>query len=179
LEPPYLIPGLGWHELKIPYSASRQQAIADAKKEYPQGAPPGGDLKGALGHDVVQGAGLAPLTSIGDFFHRLTESQTWIRVAEVIGGGLVLFIGVRALTSQTAVSTATKSVTRPAKKVVRAGASVAVPEYKAARRVSHARKIAVERAKPSAPRTSHIYHHRAPVKPKTVSLAKKAKKATP
>lgn len=46
------------------------------------------------------GAGLAPLggiAGIGDFFGRLTEASTWIRVAEVLAGGLILYLGLKAV----------------------------------------------------------------------------------
>jgi hypothetical protein len=194
LEPPYLIPGIGWHELKIPYSASRDQAIADAKKEYPQGAPPGGKLKDALGHDLVSGAGLAPLASVGDFFHRLSEKQTWIRVGEVVGGGILLFIGVRALASgsPTVGSGARKAVTKPVSRTAKRAITVAAPEVRLGTRVAAKRvapkttaRVTTHRAKaakygarkpyqPPAPRqatvrVSHIYHH---AQKKPVSLKK-------
>jgi hypothetical protein len=196
LEAPYLIPGLGWHELHIPYSDSRQQAIADAQKEYPNGAPPGGPLKGSLGHDIVQGAGLAPLASVGDFFHRLTESQTWIRVGEVIGGGIVLYVGLRALASgsSTVGTGARKAVTKPVSRTAKKAITVAAPEARlatraAAKRVApkttgrvtaHRAKVAKYGAKkpyqPPAPRqptvrVSHIYHHAQP-KPRANPKAK-------
>lgn len=191
LEPPYLIPGLGWHELHIPYSATRQQAIADAAKEYPNGAPPGGPLKGALGHDIVQGAGLAPLASVGDFFHRLTESQTWIRVGEVIGGGIVVYVGLRALASgsSTVGTGARKAVTKPVSRTAKKAITIAAPEARLATRVAAKRvapkataRVATHRAKvekygarkpyrtpaPRQPtvRVSHIYHHAQPKKVK-------------
>ena len=184
LEPPYLIPGLHWHELHISYNAPRAAAIAEAKKEFPNGADPGGPLTGALKHDVVQGAGLAPLASVGDFFHRLTESQTWIRVGEVVGGGIILFIGVRAMAqgSSAVGSGARKAVTKPVSRTAKKAVTVAAPEARLATRVAakrvapkatarvtaHRARVAKYGAKkpfqPPAPRqptvrVSHIYHH--------------------
>jgi hypothetical protein len=40
---------------------------------------------------------LSGLNAIGDFFARLTEASTWIRVGEVVAGGLLLYVGVKAL----------------------------------------------------------------------------------
>lgn len=172
-EGPYLLPGTGWHELRIPYTSTRQQAINAAKLEFPGGPTPGAPIL----QNIVPGG--TAIGAIGDFFHRLTEGETWIRVGEVALGAILIYAGVRALSSGTQAATATKTVTTPAKKATRktknVAESVVVPEYKAARRVSHARKLAEQRARPAAPRVSHIYHHRAPAKPKTVSLTKKPK----
>jgi hypothetical protein len=54
-----------------------------------------------------------PLNAIGDLAHRLTESQTWIRVGEFIAGGLLLYVGAKAFfptTVNTLVSTAKGTV---------------------------------------------------------------------
>lgn len=89
---------------------------------------------------------LTPLGSIGDFFHRLTEKETWIRVGEVALGGILIYAGVRALSSGTAVGQAAKSAAKPVKKVAKATKTTA--------------KVAATR-KPPAPKVSHIYHHKA------------------
>jgi len=39
------------------------------------------------------------LGGISDFFSRLSDPNTWIRVAEFLGGGLVLYVGIKALTT--------------------------------------------------------------------------------
>lgn len=68
------------------------------------------DLKQA-GSDI-SGAVKAPLTglaAIGDFFQRLTQPSTWIRVGEFVGGGLLLYIGGTALVRGTAAGNAAKS----------------------------------------------------------------------
>jgi hypothetical protein len=98
---------------------------------------------------------LDPLQAIGDFFHRLTEEQTWIRVGEAVAGGVLLFIGVKALAQGTPASTAAKTVTRPAKKTAVKVAKVAVPEARYATRVA-SRKVA-----PKA--TARVTAHRAKV----------------
>jgi hypothetical protein len=44
-------------------------------------------------------AGQLPgLAQIGDFFHRLTEAATWIRLAKVVIGGALVLIGVAHMT---------------------------------------------------------------------------------
>ena len=96
------------------------------------------------------------VTDIGDFFHRLTEKQTWLRVGEVIFGGIILWAGVKALTSQTAVGAAASGAKNVAKKPAKAVAKVAVPEAR------YASRIAAKRVAPKT--TSRIAAHRAQVK---------------
>jgi hypothetical protein len=57
------------------------------------------------------------LNAIGDLAHRLTESQTWVRVGEAMAGLLLLYVGLKALTSGTAAGTAAGSVGRAGKRV--------------------------------------------------------------
>lgn len=128
--------------------------------------------------------GLGGLADVGDFFHRLTEKSTWVRVGEVALGGILLYAGVRALSSGSTVagSGARKSAVKPAKKVVKKAAGVAAPELRLATRVASKRvapkttaRVAQHRAtvaKYGAPtpyrpppkraptvRVSHVYHH--------------------
>lgn len=66
----------------------------------------GGALGGAIGNlpaGVQAGAGnipnpLAGLAAIGDFFQRLTQASTWIRVAEVLLGLILLAAGTARIT---------------------------------------------------------------------------------
>jgi hypothetical protein len=134
-----------------------------------------------------------PLTgvdAIGDFFHRLTESSTWVRVGEVALGGILVYAGLRALThgSTVAGSSARKSVTKPVRTVTKKAAKAVVPEARLASRVVAKRaapkttaKIASHRAqvkkyggktpyRPPKPtvRVSHVYHHSSKPKPKKV-----------
>jgi|ERR1700729_2582121 len=103
---------------------------------------------------------LTGIDAIGDFFSRLTSGATWIRVGEVVAGGIILFIGIHALTVNTAASSAAKSVTKPAKKATKTVVKVAFPEATPAIRAANARaKVA---AKNPTVRTSHIYHHTVP-----------------
>jgi hypothetical protein len=121
---------------------------------------------------------LAGVADIGDFFHRLTEGSTWTRVGEVILGGILIYAGVRALSSGGS-SVASKPITRPAKKITKAAVKVAVPEARLASRVASKRiapkaaaKVASHRSQvrkygaktPYGPRETHIYHHSVPKK---------------
>jgi hypothetical protein len=93
-EAPYLIPGTGWHELHIPYSSTRDQAIADAKKEYPNGATPGGSLVGNAAQDIIGG---------------VNAGSVLLRVGEVILGIVLIAVGVAKLTgTSNIISTALK-----------------------------------------------------------------------
>jgi hypothetical protein len=79
--------------------------------------------KGTIGGLKI-GNPLSGVNAIGDFFNRLSEKATWIRVGEVIVGGVILFIGIHALASGTAVSNASKAVAKPAKKASKAALSL-------------------------------------------------------
>ena len=46
-------------------------------------------------------ANLTGINAIGDFFTRLSQGNTWLRVGEVLAGGLLLTAGVIAITEQT------------------------------------------------------------------------------
>jgi hypothetical protein len=127
----------------------------------------------------VAGA-LTGVDAIGDFFHRLSEANTWSRVGEVLLGGILVYAGVKALSSGTVASGAAKAATSPVKKA----AKVAVPEARLASRVtakkvapkttarvaSHRTQVATYGQKkpyrppaprPTTKRVSHIYHHKA------------------
>ena len=148
----------GWHELNISGDATLAQAEAEARKEFPGAAPPTTSTKKALTKQVQsEGAAGLPLTglaSIGDFFHRLTEKQTWARVGEVAVGGILLIAGLRALSSGSPAvgSGARKAAAKPVRKV----AQVVVPEARLATRVA---------AKRAAPKTTaRVAVHRARVR---------------
>lgn len=87
----------------------------------------GGAARGAAS-DVNKGAttALGGINAIGDFFNRLTEANTWIRVGEVVAGVLILYIGLKATTSNTAVGNAVKQTTAPVKKAAKAAGTAAI-----------------------------------------------------
>lgn len=96
----------------------------------------GGKLTEIAGKGAIAGLGQATqtlagnpldaLTSIGDFFSRLTEASTWIRVLEIGAGILIGYVGLKALVTpgsqpvvrQTVKSTG-KNIAKVAKKVVK------------------------------------------------------------
>jgi hypothetical protein len=68
---------------------------------------------------------LKGVAAVGDFFSRLTESSTWIRIGEFIGGGILVIVGLNALARGTPVGNAVQSVKTGAKKAVKTGAVLA------------------------------------------------------
>lgn len=137
-----------------------------------------GDLPGAVsaGANAEPGVAspLAGLSDIGDFFHRLTESSTWIRVGEVLLGVILLYAGVRAVTAS---SGARQPAAKPVKQAASKAASVAAPEARLATRTvakkvapkttarvaSHRAAVRKYGAKQpyTGPKETHIYHHKA------------------
>jgi hypothetical protein len=65
------------------------------------------------------------IAAIGDFFQRLTQANTWIRVGEFAAGGMLLYVGLKALTSGTAVGNAASGAVKTGKKAVGLAAIVA------------------------------------------------------
>jgi hypothetical protein len=63
------------------------------------------------------GLPLGGIAAIGDFFNKLTEANTWVRVGEFAAGAILLYIGLSALTRGTAAGDAVQSATSKAKKV--------------------------------------------------------------
>ena len=185
----------GWHELNIPGTATLAQAEAEAVKEFPGAATPTTNTKQALTKQIkseVPTPTFAGLEAIGDFFQRLTQKNTWVRVGEVAVGGILLIAGLRALASGSPAvgAGARKTAAKPVRKVARSTARVVVPEARVitrttAKRVApktttrvakHREHVAKYGAKkpytppkqrPPAPqrvtvRESHIYHHKVP-----------------
>lgn len=98
---------------------------------------------------------LGGIEAVGDFFHRLTEPQTWTRVGEVIAGGILLYAGIRALAHGSG-NAATRAGAKPVRSVAKTTARVVVPEARLAGRIA---------AKRAAPRTTaRIAGHRAQVR---------------
>jgi hypothetical protein len=97
-----------------PYNwANAQAAVAGAKLGAGTGA--GNAIGTAQG--AGQAANLGGLGAIGDFFNRLTQPNTWVRVGEVAAGVLLLYLGLNATMRGTAAGNAVQSATRTAKKV--------------------------------------------------------------
>jgi hypothetical protein len=88
-----------------------------------------------LGAGSASGAGtslggaaqnLGGIAAIGDFFNRLTQAHTWIRVGEVIAGVLLAYIGLRAAFSGTAAGNVVKQNVDTAKRAAKTVATGAV-----------------------------------------------------
>jgi hypothetical protein len=107
-----------------------------------------GEPAGAVGqakHDISNLGGLA---AIGDFFNRLTQPNTWVRVGEFAAGALLVYVGLSAAMKGTEAQQATQTVTKPVKKGVELlppvrGAKIAASARK---RVARERKV-TEKAK--------------------------------
>jgi hypothetical protein len=70
---------------------------------------------------------LGGLAAIGDFFNRLTQANTWLRVGEVVVGLMLLYVGLNALSKDTAVGNALQSAAQNTKNVAKK-IPLAVPE---------------------------------------------------
>jgi hypothetical protein len=135
-------------------------ALEQSTGQTPYPTKAAAQSKAASKNQNVGGSGtgnpLQGIAAIGDFFQRLTQPQTWVRVGEVALGGILVYAGVRALSHGSAVVSASRPVTRPVKKATKAAVSVAVPEVRLASRTV---------AKKAAPQTTaRISSHRAQVK---------------
>jgi hypothetical protein len=98
----------GWQVFTGPFT-SETEAAADLKASHPGPGPIQGFASGvALGAggqspnaalntgQAAQNAAnsLTGLAAIGDFFARLTKANTWIRLAKVVIGGVLLMTGI-------------------------------------------------------------------------------------
>lgn len=103
----------GWEG---PYDWPTAKAmVGDAKTGFSNlGASevgPGGGL-GLVKND------LGGIQAIGDFFNRLTQANTWLRVGEFAAGALLVYLGLSASMKGTAAQDVTQGVTKPVKKGV-------------------------------------------------------------
>ena len=62
--------------------------------------------------------GLSGLAAIGDFFGRLTEANTWIRVGEFVAGALLLYIGLKAVVAPEGKQVASRTAKQTARSIV-------------------------------------------------------------
>lgn len=84
--------------------------IADTQGVVTQAIKPAVDSASTTANAIAKGANafanevpkisnpLDFLGEIGDFFHRLTQASTWIRIAKVLAGGALLLIGLSHIT---------------------------------------------------------------------------------
>jgi len=108
------------------------------------------------------------LEAVGDFFNRLSQGQTWVRVGEVALGGILVYAGIRALThgSPAVGSGARQTASKPVKKVAKAAITVAAPEARVASRAI-AKKAAPKATARVAAHREHVakYGQKKPYKP--------------
>lgn len=83
------------------------QAQAAANKLNATGVATPGNVAGQL----------TGVNAIGDFFQRLTQTSTWIRVAEFVAGGLLIYMGGSAILRGTAAGNAAKGAASKGKKL--------------------------------------------------------------
>lgn len=105
-------------------AAGGAQILAGTSGTVTNVPTPGGAVVGAGATGAAAADSLSGINAIGDFFQRLTQSATWVRVAEVVVGGLVLYVGLKGLTSGTPVGNAVKSAKSGAGKAIKTGALV-------------------------------------------------------
>ena len=88
----------GQTNLKGPYAtkAAAEAAVASGQVK-PQTSSAGPQLN-VGGNPVGNANDLTGLASIGDFFSRLTNANTWIRVGKVLVGGVLLIVGLAHMT---------------------------------------------------------------------------------
>jgi hypothetical protein len=139
-----------------PYDWATAQGVISGLK-YESGTIPSGTNPLTTLQQAKAGASnpLGGLAAIGDFFNRLTQGNTWLRVGEVAVGLLILYIGLKATVSQTPIGDAAKSATKPIKAV--AGVTPPARAFKAeraARSVVAGKKHSASVARKVAKRTS-------------------------
>lgn len=100
-----------------PYTYAQAKTAASAEAATGNPAIPG-SLPAGIGPN------LGGVAAIGDFFNRLTEKNTWIRVGEVIAGLILVYIGINALLRDTAAGSAIQSAKKTADKVAVATGAV-------------------------------------------------------
>lgn len=93
--------GTGWHE----YSSVAAMNAAVAANHWPaptQNNNPvtaaGKQAAGTATHAAQQATNLTGLAAIGDFFSRITEANTWIRLVKVVVGGVLVIAGLVHMT---------------------------------------------------------------------------------
>jgi hypothetical protein len=98
-----------------PYTWAQAKAAANSPSVPGIAGMPG---SGGSGQGLTAGSpvNLGGLAAIGDFFNRLTQANTWLRVGEVVAGLLLVYIGLNATMRNTAVGNAVSSAKEGAKK---------------------------------------------------------------
>lgn len=126
--------------------------IADYNMAVKQGSQPGGPnanilnpataVKAGVQGDVnslLSGLHIGGLSDIGDFFHRLTEKETWTRVAEVGIGVILLYVGLKAVTTPSGQQVAKQTVKKTAKNTASLFAKTPVGKARTVRKAGKTR----------------------------------------
>jgi hypothetical protein len=141
-----------------PYSSE-----AAAEKAHPQGSS--GSTADAAGlpaptANTTTSNPLGGLAAIGDFFSNLTSEHTWERVAEFIVGGILLYVGIKALATPGGAQVAQQNLKKTAKNVVFGSAQKVAKKAGPEARV--VRRVAAKRIAPKT--TARVARHREYVK---------------
>lgn len=80
------------------------------------GAKAGKPARDVANAAVGAAQNIGGLAAVGDFFNRLTQGNTWLRVGEVAAGLILLYMGLNAAFRNTAAGNVVQSATRNAKR---------------------------------------------------------------
>lgn len=90
-------------------------------QDWVNSANSAGNSPGSAVGSAIDASGLNPLSGLSDIAHRLTESSTWIRVAEVLAGFILIYVGLKA-----EFPTTVNTITAPVKKAGKAAGLAAL-----------------------------------------------------
>jgi hypothetical protein len=93
-----LVGGLGWHELNIPGSATKAQAVAAAKAEFPKGKAPTTSVAKGIENTTPAADITSDAAAVTTFLGDLSFSGTWVRVAKVAIGSVLVIVGLMRMT---------------------------------------------------------------------------------
>jgi hypothetical protein len=92
-----------------------KDAIGSLNPLPPGGTPIIGSSGRGLTQSIANANPLAGVAAIGDFFQRLTQAHTWVRIGEVVLGLALFVVGLAAVAGHTkAGKTATKIAAKAA-----------------------------------------------------------------
>lgn len=101
-----------------PYNwATAKAQVAGLKAGIGAATPGGLPTVGPGGNIANPFSNLGGINAIGDFFNRLTQPNTWVRVGEVGAGILLIYLGLSATMRNTEVAKQARQVKSTAKKV--------------------------------------------------------------
>lgn len=101
-----------------PYNWTTAKAQVAGLKAGIGAATPGGlPTVGPGGNIANPFSNLGGINAIGDFFNRLTQPNTWVRVGEVVAGILLVYLGLSATMRGTEVQRQAGNVKSGVKKV--------------------------------------------------------------